>query len=89
MIVSENLNLSTIQRETEKALVKLNHNPTEKNLDNFLNKLKQYSDEFKTVSGYRPKIIIDSLFLSNLSCEVIKLYGDKLPLGNNKIPFDD
>ncbi len=67
---------------------KLNAEPTEENLNIFLTNLKNYSDAYKEEHGHRPKIAIEQIILC-LGLEVIKLYKDRLPYGENIIPFDD
>ena len=72
----------------EAAAKSLNENPNEAKFQYFMEWLRMYSDAYKANHGHRPKLSIDQILLS-LSLEVIDKYRDRLPLGENVIPFDE
>ena len=66
----------------------LNNKPNEENFLVYYLALKSFSKQYEKEYGYKPKILIDQ-FMSCLSQEVIDKYKDRLPLGENVVPFED
>ena len=86
MNMSDDLNLAKNQIAVYTQW--LNSEPCEENFFVYYLGLKNFSKLYEKEYGYKPKILIDQ-FMGCLSQEVITKYKDRLPLGENVVPFED